>query len=234
VHIDTLSADKAAQFEGARRAWVDDLHRAQTTDGRGLFLQVDARAGQPARFYTLRPFARMADLDTRREAVAKALASVPKEAQKRYDRLSDESLVFPHASEIWEVDVDLAYAPQEGGLGEETAACARMLVEDVRPDPTSEDRYSKSWTDVKSALTEAHYPLTRLSFRCVYGNGHLVTLWLARSRQELDLAPTAEETVARVRGEARASELVSAVSASVERREAQIVTFRRDLSSTPL
>src|SRR5690349_11759579 len=60
VHIDTLAPEKAAQFEAARREWVEELRRAHASDLRGLFLQVDRD-----RFYTIRPFATFASLDTR-------------------------------------------------------------------------------------------------------------------------------------------------------------------------
>src|SRR5689334_7577580 len=69
VHIDTLAPEKAASFVDARKAWVAELVRAKTSDGRGTFLQVDERS-----FYTIRPLARFGELDTRGEEIERALA----------------------------------------------------------------------------------------------------------------------------------------------------------------
>ena len=49
------------------------------------------------------------------------------------------------------------------------------------------------------ALAEAHYPLTRSTYQSVYGSGHLVTLWLARSNEELEKAGLPMAAIARAR-----------------------------------
>jgi hypothetical protein len=223
VHIDTIAADKLAQFEGARRDFVAELDRARTSDHRGLMLQVE-----PNRFYTMFAFERFAELDP--DGSPDPLAAVPAQAKEQYGKLCDDALVFPHTTEVWRRDDHLAYAPAGGGLTEADAACGRLVIEDVRPDPASSQRYWRGWDDVKSALADARYPLTRVTFRTSYGAGHLMTLWLARSREELDAAPSPEQAIARVRGEARAAELAGAQAASVERREVHAFTVRRDLS----
>jgi hypothetical protein len=129
VHIDTLAPDKAAQFEGARRAWVAELHSHGASDQRGRFFEVVGVG-----FLTIRPFSKFADLDARGASRKAALANVPADALARYDKLSDESLAFPHASEVWEPDTDFAF----GSLDETTAGAIEMIVEDVRPDTASE------------------------------------------------------------------------------------------------
>jgi hypothetical protein len=225
VHIDTLAPDKFAQFVEARKAWVAEMRRANTSDRRGTFLQVDEQG-----FYTIRPLGRFGELDGRGEEIARALAPLH-EAEERYDRASDESLVFPHASEIWRVDPDLGYAPAAGAVNETSAACGRMIVEEPRPDPGSEKRYEDAWGETKGALAEARYPLTRLTFRSVFGSGRIVSLWLAPSADVLRDAPSVEAAIARVRGEGKAKEMAAATDAAIVRRETHGVVVRADLSS---
>jgi hypothetical protein len=229
VHIDSLAPDKVTEFVDARRAWVAELQLLGTTDGRGLFIQ----AGE-SRFYTLRPLSDFASLDTRSAAVERALTSVPKAAGDVYDERSDAALIFPHTSEVWQLDDDLAYAPAGGALTEKTAACGRMIIEDARPDPAMSRRYRRATSEIHRALGEARYPLTRITFRTRFGAGHLVTMWLARSPEDLAVAPAIEAAVATVRGAARASELQKECEAAVERRQELPIVVRHDLSSAPI
>jgi hypothetical protein len=222
VHIDTLAPDKAAQFEGARRAWVAELHSHGASDQRGRFFEVVGVG-----FLTIRPFSKFADLDARGASRKAALANVPADALARYDKLSDESLAFPHASEVWEPDTDFAF----GSLDETTAGAIEMIVEDVRPDTASEAAYLAAWNETKRALVDAHYPLSRVTFRPVYGSGRLVTMWLAKSRAELEAAPRPLDVVAKLRGDDRAKELAAALDGTVLRREVHAVIPRPDLSS---
>jgi hypothetical protein len=106
-----------------------------------------------------------------------------------------------------------------------------MEVEEPRPDPASEARYDAAWREMVGALAEAHYPLTRLTFRSVFGGGRIVTLWLARSPEALRDAPPVNAAVSRARGESRAKDLDAAIEASIVRREAHTVVVRADLSS---
>jgi hypothetical protein len=227
VHIDTLTPGTLPRFEAGRVAWVEALRRANVTDGRGVFLQVDG-----TRFYTLRPFATFASFDTRVDAINAALARVPKEAAERYDKDSDESLVFPHTSEIWKVDDELSFTPAqpERALSEATAAVGTLVLDDVRPDPASEERYWAARGEINKALAEARYPLTLRSFRCVYGAGHVATLVLAPSSEALEAAPAVADAVARVRGRARADELTAAIGSSVERTASHAFVVRHDLT----
>jgi hypothetical protein len=225
VHIDNIGPGLLAQFEGARRDWLAELRRANATDGRGVFLQVG-----PSTFYTVRSFAKFGDFDTRGDAIERSLAAVPKAAAERYDALSDTSLVFPHTSEVWGVEADLSYAPSGGGVTQRTAACGRLVLEDLRPDPPSEKRYEGATVEMNHALAEARYPLTRATFRTVFGAGRLVTMWLAASREELDGAADVEVAVAAVRGRERAAELSAACDASIVHRETLPLVVRHDLT----
>jgi hypothetical protein len=224
VHIDTLTPAKADVFEGARREWVDALKRANTSDGRGLFVQVE-----PDRFYTIRPFATFGSFDTRGAEIEKSLKRVPKEASDRYDR-GDAALAFPHASEIWKIDDELSYRPAEGALTEKAAACGAVIVDDVRPDPESSRRFDGALEEIHKALSRARYPLTRLVFNTVYGAGHVYTLVLAPSREAWSAAPDVEAAVASVLGAARARELVATAEGSVEKHETHAMVVRHDLT----
>jgi hypothetical protein len=226
VHIDTLSPERAAQFVDARHAWLAAVTKAGGVDRRGSYLQVDGD-----RFFSMRPLARFAELDARGAEYERDLAPVPKSAGEAYDTASDTALVFPHASEIWRVDDDLAYVPPAGPLDETTACCGRLIVEEARPDPASQERYEKAWAETKAGLAAAKYPLARVTYRSAFGAGRLVTFWFARSNEELAAAPTVEAAIARALGSEKADALKRATEASVVRREEHAVTRRADLSS---
>jgi hypothetical protein len=230
VHIDTLDPDKVAQFIDARRAWVEELRRDDATDGRGVFLEVPSAK----RFITVRAFSSFTSLDTRGAVIKASLARVPKEAGERYDHLSDTALVFPHTSEIWELDDDLSYVPRAGALDEATAACGSLVIEDVRPSPSFEEAYDKARHEINAALAQASYPLTRLTFETRYGAGHVWSLILAASREALDAQPHEVDVVARILGAARAHELDATLSAAVQAREVQAFTVRHDLTWRPV
>jgi hypothetical protein len=225
VHVDTVAPALFGQFVAARREWLGELRSRHATDGRGVFLQVG-----DATFYTLRHFTSFGDFDTRGEAIERSLTAVPKEEGDRYDRLSDTSLVYPHASEIWARVPDLGYAPARGAVDERSACCGQLVIEDVRADPASEKKYSDATTAIDAALGEAGYPLTRITYRTVFGAGHVFTLWLAPSRELLDGSPGVLDAVARVRGAARSAELGAAIDSAVVHREAQAIVVRHDMT----
>ncbi|MFI5299001.1 MAG: hypothetical protein ACHREM_12970 [Polyangiales bacterium] len=222
VHIDTLLPDKAPQFMSARRAWVDELERAHAADHRGWFFEVPGE-----RVLTMQPLARFADLDGGKADRENALEKVPKAALEKYDRLCDESLAFPHTSEIWRVDADLSYAPADAGIDLVHAGAIRMTLDDVRADTASVSRYDDAWAQVKVALAAAHYPLTRVAFHTVYGSGRRASFWLAKTKAQLDAAPDLTKTI----GLETQAILDSAIAASVLRHEVRDVVPRMDLSS---
>jgi hypothetical protein len=225
VHIDNLAPDKVAQFVDARRAWVAALDGAGASDGRGVFLLVGDHE-----MVTVRRFTRFEDFDTRGAAIDKSLAKVPKATADAYDKGSDTSLVFPHASEVWQLDRDISYVPATGALDEASAGAGRLVVDDVKPDPDDENRY---WDAVKTeddALAKARYPLTRLGFRTVFGAGHTTTLWLARSADERDHAPSVEAAVASILGAARAAGLEAQIAGATTHRDERTFEVRHDLT----
>lgn len=225
VHIDTVAPALFGQFVDARREWLGELRSHHATDGRGVFLQVGDAA-----FYTLRHFTSFGDFDTRGEAIERSLAAVPKEAGDRYDHLADTSLVYPHTSEIWVRVADLGYAPASGAVDERSACCGRLVIEDVRTDPASEKTYSDASSAVDVALAEAGYPLTRITYRTVFGAGHVFTLWLAPSREALDGSPGVLDSVAKVRGAVRATELGAAIDSTVVHRDVHAIVVRHDMT----
>ena len=95
VHVDTLDKDKVQQFEEARVRFVTVLRTRHKSDRRGLYLKVGTNT-----YWSVTSFARWRELEQigdERAKVTRALAAESKE----YDRLCDETLVFPHASEVW-------------------------------------------------------------------------------------------------------------------------------------
>lgn len=225
VHIDTLAPDKVARFVAARRAWVDELRRAHATDGRGVFVQVGDHT-----MYTIRAFGDFADFDRRGAAIERSLAAVPKAAADAYDLGADSSLVYPHTSEIWQVDPDLSYVPATGALTEGTATAGQLVLDDVRPDPATRDQYWDAIGEENRALAEARYPLTRLAFRTTFGAGHVITLWLAPSQAAFDAAPPVEAVVAGVRGAARAAALEAQIAGAIDHRAIAPIVVRHDLT----
>ena len=225
VHVDTLAPEHRAEFEAARREWVALLRGAHATDLRGTFYEV-ADVG----FMTMRPLAKFADLDARGAERKRAVAAVPAEAMQRYDTRSDAVLAFPHHSEIWERDDDLAYAPPAGALDERTAGAIEMIVEDIKADSASESEYEATWREIRAALEAAHYPLTRITYETVFGSGRVVTLWLAPSPAAL--ATTSVEAALRTQlGDEKSAALLERYNAVVLHREQHQVIRRDDLSS---
>lgn len=174
----------------------------------------------------MRRFSAWADFDTRNDRIERSLAKVPEAASAAYDRDSDDSLVYPHTSEIWELDPDLSV----GGLDEATAGAGRIVWDDVKPDPPSEDRYGKAVAAEDDALARAKYPLTRLGFRTRFGSGHVITLWLASSAEARDAAPSVLAAVASVVGAPRAAELEAQIAGAIVHRDEQPFVVRHDLT----
>ena len=77
---------------------------------------------------------------------------------------------------------------------------------------------------------DARYPLSRLGFRTLFGRGHVVTMWLARSQAELDATPSAEVVVARLRGPADAARLKAERDAAIVHHESYPLKVRHDMT----
>jgi hypothetical protein len=218
VHIDTLDPARHQDFERARREWLERLAALGIDDDRGLFLQVGEH-----RFLTLRPFANFAELDAIRASRARSLARVPTAVRAAYDGDSDRSLVPPHRSEVWAREPALSYTPSAPVQGR----CGEMTVEEIRPTPEHGGaQYERAWAQARVALSAAGYPLERRSWFSIYGEGRLVTLWLAGSCAELRAAPPLEQVLAE-----RAPAALEALRDSTVSREARPVVVRPDLSS---
>jgi hypothetical protein len=224
VHFDHLDPDRRPQFEDARHAWLRALTAAKMSDERGIFIQV-----APSTFLTLHPASNLSDLDELQKA-RRVAPSQLKEAVQKYDRDSDGALVPPHHSELWSSADYLGYRPAQGALDERTFGAGRMLVEEVYPGPRGEPYYA-AWDELRPALEKARYPLTRLSFTTMYGSGKVVTLWLARSRAELEAAPSLPDAVAGVLGKERATALLEQQRSGVASTESHDIARRPDLDS---
>jgi hypothetical protein len=225
AHIDNIAPQKFEQFEQARLEWLRAESEAAVADRRGLFLQVGK-----TRFITLRPIGSLGDLDRSRPSSKESPAVVA--ARARYDRLSDEALVAPHASEIWEHEDEVDYPGLDPRLMERTAAASIMVVEQLHPTPEhGGGDYVEAWNDLKKALTEGRYPLRRVTYRARFGSGAVISLWLAHSREEILSAPTLEAAAASVVGAEKAREIMRRIEECLAGSERLDVAHRRDLSS---
>jgi len=224
VHFDHVDPQKREQFENARRQWLRALNDAGLSDERGLFIQ----AG-PSTFLTLHTVGGFADLD-RLQKARRVAPSRLKEAVDVYDRDSDSALVPPHHSELWSWADYLDYRPAGGALDERTFVAGYMLVEEVYPGPRGEP-YFDAWEQMRAALEKARYPLTRLSFSTSYGRGRTISLWLAKSRADLDGAPSVADAIAGVLGKEKAEALLERQRSGVVSTERFDILRRRDLDS---
>ncbi len=201
VHVDTIAPDKMQQFETARARWVALLRQRGKSDRRGLYLKIGTNT-----YYSMVRFGRWREIDAigdERAAVTKTLGR----AADEYDRLCDESLVFPHASEIWREEPELAYLP----TGRPLTDAVQLVIEDVKP--TAD--YEAAWKPIAAALAQAKYPIERRAYFAGYGSGRTLSFWLAPSAAVLRAAPTIDQAVTSAVGEARGKELLAAWRACV-------------------
>jgi hypothetical protein len=217
VHVDTLHPDKVEQFETARVRFVQLLRQRRTSDRRGLYIKIGGNT-----YYSVVWFGAFAELDRLRAARARAVAPLKPEVDE-YDRLSDESLVFPHASEIWSAEPALSYLPT--GMRLEDAL--ELVIEDIKP--TAD--YEAAWKPIAAALAQAKFPVERRTFFSAYGSGRTLSFWLAPSRAVLKAAPTIEQALVAAVGEARAVELVRAWRECVLHQQTLDVEARPDMTS---
>ena len=217
VHVDTLSADKTQQFEQARVRFVALLREKGRSDRRGLYLKIGTNT-----YYSVVTFARWRDLEKLGDERAAANHALAAEAQK-YDQLSDESLVFPHTSEIWREEPGLAYLP----TGMRLPDAVQVVIEEVRP--TAD--YEAAWQPIAAALAQARYPVERRAYFSGYGSGRTLSFWMAPSPAVLKAAPTIEQAVTGVVGEERAKQLLAAWRACVVSAQTFDVEPKPEMSS---
>ena len=196
VHVDTLDPQKVQQFEEARVRFVKLLRERHTSDRRGLYIKIGSHT-----YYSVMSFGAWGELDRLRVERKRALEPLGA-AVGEYDRLSDDSLIFPHASEIWSAEPSLSYLPT--GMRLEDAQM--LVIEDVKP--TAD--YEAAWKPIAAALAQAKYPIERRTFFSAYGSGRVLSFWLAPSRALLQAAPTIEQALVAAVGEARAVALLQA------------------------
>jgi hypothetical protein len=217
VHVDTLHPDKIDQFEQARVRFVQLLRERRTSDRRGLYLKIGGGT-----YYSVVSFGAFADLDRLRAERVRAVQPI-KNAVDEYDRLSDESLVFPHASEIWSAEPALSYLPT--GMRLEDAL--ELVIEDIKP--TAD--YEAAWKPIAAALLQAKFPVERRSYFSAYGSGRTLSFWLAPSRAVLKAAPTLQQALVAAVGETRAEELLRAWRDCVLHQQTLDVEARPDMTS---
>jgi len=201
VHVDTLDKDKVQQFEEARVRFVTVLRTRHKTDRRGLYLKIGTNT-----YWSVTSFARWREIEQigdERAKVTRALAAESKE----YDRLCDETLVFPHASEVWREEPALSYVP----TGRRLTDAVQVVIEDVKP--TAD--YEAAWQPIAAALAQAKYPLERRTYFSSYGTGRMLSFWMAPSVAVLKGAPTLEQALVGVVGEEKGRALLEAWRACV-------------------
>jgi hypothetical protein len=230
VHVDNLDAQKAAAFEAARRGWLAALHVDGNLlgDGRPLFWHARSTpAGQT--FFTFYPFAKLTDLDARREMIKQTQALVGEAAVQQYDT-GDAALVSPHYSQLWRrvADFDVA-GPATTSLNELTAATGRLEVHTV--DIVQWDAFEQAWRRVADALVAAGYPLACRAFANSYGKGEYMLWWLAPDAAAYAGAPPVREVVARQLGEAQSAEIFAVLDRAFPVVESYEVERRPDLSN---
>ncbi|HEY1584396.1 MAG TPA: hypothetical protein VGH63_01840, partial [Polyangia bacterium] len=173
-------------------------------------------------YYSVGSFARWRDLETIGDERAKTSASLPSEA-RQYDRLCDETLAFPHTSEIWREEPELSYLP----TGRRLTEAVQLVIEDVKP--TAD--YEAAWKPIAAALAQAKFPVERRTFFSSYGSGRTLSFWLAPSAAVLKAAPTLQQALTSVVGEERAQALLAAWRACVLSSQTLDVEAKPEMSS---
>ena len=203
VHVDTIIPDKLQQYADARRNWVTALRQHGLSDRRGDYLQIGEHT-----FYSVEPFRRWREIDELADERGRVDDKMGA-ATRQYDRLCDDALAFPHASEIWNEEPTLGYSPSHRPLSD----ALTVVVEDV--DPRAD--YEAAWKPIAEALTQARYPLERRTFFAHFGSGRYWSFWLASSRALVTAAPPIEQVLATQLGSERAAELMRAWRAVIVR-----------------
>lgn len=181
--------------------WVAELRDRHKSDRRGLYLKIGSNT-----YYSVVTFGRWRELDEIGAARRKTTKQMGAAAAE-YDRLCDETLVFPHTSEIWSEEPALSYLPS----GRRLTDAVELVIEDIKP--TAD--YEAAWKPIAAALAQAKYPVERRSYFSSYGTGRVLSFWLAPSAAVRKTAPTIEQALESVVGAARAQELVAAWRACV-------------------
>ncbi|MDB4971362.1 MAG: hypothetical protein JWN44_7051 [Myxococcales bacterium] len=207
-----------AQFEAARLSFAQLLRARGLSDRRGLYLKIGAHT-----YYSVLSFGRFAELDRVRADRVRALAKIDKSLTDEYDRLSDDGLTFPHASEIWSEAPGLSYLP----TGRRLTEAVQVVIEDVKP--TAD--YEAAWKPIAEALKKAQYPVERRTYFSSYGSGRTLSFWLAPSVAVVKAAPTLLQAVSSVVGAEKATALLDAWRACVTSSQELDVEARPEMSA---
>lgn len=222
VHVDSIDPAKVKQFADARLEWITSLAKEGASDPWwGSYFQVGS-----SRFVTLRPFDSFAELDRPNPP----MPSGTQAAVKTYNERSDDALVFPHLEQIWVVEDELSYQPPQGAIDLHAGGAGKISFEGVKPN-VGEQTYATAWRTIIDALRRAKYPLARFTFWSRYGDGRVITIWMARTTEEFARAPPLDEVLAENLGEAKAAELVQAVNGATTSHETFSLRGRLDMSS---
>ena len=217
VHVDTLDPQKIQQYETARVRWVTQLRTSHKSDRRGLYIKIGSNT-----YWSLVSFRGWRELDTigaQRRKTTDQMGG----AATEYGRLCDDSLVFPHTSEIWSEEVALSYVP----TGRRLTDAVQVVIEDVKP--TAD--YEAAWKPIAAALAQAKYPVERRTFFSSYGSGRMLSFWLAPSAAVVKTAPTLLQALSGVVGEAQARALLEAWRACVLSSQTLEVEPKPEMSS---
>jgi len=217
VHVDTLDPEKLAQFEQARVQFVSVLRARHKSDRRGLYIKVGTNT-----YWSVTSFARWRELEQIGDERAKVTRALARESEA-YDKLCDETLVFPHASELWREEPALSYVP----TGRRLTDAVQLVIEDVKP--TAD--YEAAWKPIAAALAQAKFPVERRTFFSSYGSGRTLSFWLASSPAVLKAAPTLQQVLTSVVGEERAQALLAAWRACVLSSQTLEVEAKPEMSS---
>lgn len=207
-----------SQFESARLSFAGLLRARGLSDRRGLYLKVGAHT-----YYSVVSFGRYQELDRLRADRVRALGKIARATTDEYDRLSDESLVFPHASEIWTEEPGLSYLP----TGMRLTEAVQVVIEDVKP--TAD--YEAAWKPVAEALGKAKYPVERRTYFSNFGSGRTLSFWLAPSVAVMKAAPTLLQALTGVVGAEKAAALLEAWRACVQSSQELEVEARPEMSA---
>jgi hypothetical protein len=178
VHVDHVARKRTEDFESARRELLAAFSAKKVSEGTTFVLETD----EPA-YLSLRPFESYADLDSAGLRQRLLDEAVGEATLKRLDDRTHATLVPPHKNEMWSFQSALSYAPA-GGPRLDSAGLGRMVEDEVMP--ANDDAYDKAIEAEVHALTDAHFPASRIVYVSAYGSGRYVTLWLASRPTELE------------------------------------------------
>ena len=194
-----------------------ELRDQHKSDRRGLYLKIGTNT-----YYSVVTFGRWRELDQVGAARRKTTAQMGAAATE-YDRLCDDTLVFPHTSEIWSEELALSYLP----TGRRLTDAVQLVIEDVKP--TAD--YEAAWKPIAAALAQAKYPVERRSYFSSYGTGRVLSFWLAPSAAVKKAAPTVAQALESVLGAERAQMLIDAWRACVSSSQTLAVEPKPEMTS---